>query len=86
MILTSIVVYVPNVQAIHPAYNAPCKGGDWEHRGQCCPAYTSQIAHSMCFTKEEYQHRKEQDKDRLACMFDKILKTDTAGVLDCIKK
>jgi len=40
----------------------------------------------VCYTKEEYQQRKEDTNKMLACMFDKILKTDAAGVLDCIKK
>src|SRR5919112_2236016 len=63
-----VLLLVPNVQAVQHAYDAPCNVGDWEHRGQCCPAGTSQIAHSMCYTKEEYEQRKQESTDRLGCM------------------
>jgi hypothetical protein len=87
MVLTSIiVVLVPNVQAIQHSYDAPCDVGDWEHRGQCCPADTSQIAHSMCYTEEEYQQRKENSTKMLDCMFGNIVKRNLFGSLDCIIK
>ena len=64
MMLTSIVFLVPNVQASKPAYNAPCKEGDWKSPlGLCCPKDTKHIAHNICLTEKEYQQRKQFNKD-----------------------
>jgi hypothetical protein len=89
MVLTSIIVVVllvPNVQALQHAYDAPCNVGDWEHRGQCCPADTNQIAHSMCYTKEEYQQRKQHTNEIVPCILANAVKRDLFGYLDCIIK
>ena len=46
-------IYSEGSNPMH-SYEAPCAEGDWEKRGQWCPADTSYIAHSMCYTEEEY--------------------------------
>ncbi len=93
MVLSSIMMLVPNVQAQQRAYDAPCDEGDWNKRGQCCPADASYIAHSMCYTEEEYGERKQKSTERLRCMLGNIgegvLTRDqkaAAGALNCLKE
>jgi hypothetical protein len=91
LVLSSIMVLVPNVQAQQRAYDAPCDEGDWEKRGQCCPEGTSYIAHSMCYTEEEYGERKQKSTEGLGCMLGNIGEgvltrnpEAAAGAFDCL--
>jgi hypothetical protein len=93
MVLSSVMILVPNVQAQQRAYDAPCDEGDWEKRGQCCPEGTSYIAHSMCYAEEEYEERKQKSTERLGCMLGNIgegvltgSQEAAAGAFDCLKE
>jgi hypothetical protein len=72
---------------------APCSEGQWEKRGQCCQSDASYIAHSMCYTEEEYEERQQAGTERLKCMLDDIGEgvvtqspEKAAGAFSCLTK